>query len=143
MSVALRPMTIADYDEVLALWRATEGVGLSAADERPQIERYLARNPGLSLVAAADGRLAGAVLCGHDGRRGYIHHLAVAADLRGRGIGRELVARCMEGLAAIDISRCHIFVYTRNTEGQGFWRAIGWKLRADLAVMSRDVRPEG
>ena len=48
-----------------------------------------------------------------------------------------------EALAAADISRCHIFVYTRNTEGQGFWHAIGWKLRADLAVMSRETRPEG
>ena len=143
MSAALRPMTIEDYDGVFALWQASEGVGLSAADERAEIARYLARNPGLSQVATVDGRLAGAVLCGHDGRRGYIHHLAVAAECRGRGIGRELVARCMEGLAAAGISRCHIFVYTRNTEGQGFWRAIGWTLRDDLAVMSRQTRPEG
>ena len=143
MSVTFRPMTIEDYEDILALWQGTEGIGLSAADERPAINRYLARNPGMSLVATVDGRLAGAVLCGHDGRRGYIHHIAVADEFRGRGTGQELVARCMEALAHEGISRCHIFVYTRNTTGQGFWRAIGWTLRSDLAVMSRNTRSEG
>jgi ribosomal protein S18 acetylase RimI-like enzyme len=141
VSVCVRPMTIEDYGDVVALWKSADGIGLSTADERPAIARYLARNPGLSLVATADGRLVGAVLCGHDGRRGYIHHLAVADDCRGRGIGRDLVARCMEALASEGIAKCHIFVYARNTAGRGFWRANGWTLRTDLTVMSRETGP--
>lgn len=142
MSAALRPMTIADYEDAFALWKETEGIGLSAADERPAIARYLARNPGLSLVATESGQMVGTVLCGHDGRRGYIHHLAVAREWRGRGVGRDLVGRCVEALAAEGIAKCHIFVYARNTDGQGFWRATGWTMRDDLSVMSRETRPQ-
>jgi ribosomal protein S18 acetylase RimI-like enzyme len=141
VNTAVRPMTIADYDAVSALWRASDGVGLRAADERPGIERFLERNAGLSLVAEVDGRLVAAVLCGHDGRNGFLHHLAVAAEFRGRGIGRGLVNRCLRALAAEGITRCSIFVYTRNAPAQGFWRAIGWSLRTDLSMMVKDTAP--
>ena len=143
MSATVRAMTIADYDAVAALWHRSDGVGLRAADERPAIERFLARNPGLSLVAEADGRLAGAVLCGHDGRNGFLHHLAVAPELRGRGIARDLAARCLEALAAAGITRCYVFVYTNNAAGQGFWRATGWRLRTDVTIMARETPEKG
>jgi putative acetyltransferase len=92
----------------------------------------------MSFVAREGGKLVGAVLCGTDGRRGYLHHLAVAAELRGRGVGRSLVERCLDALARIGVTRCHIFVYARNTEGQKFWDRLGWYRRDDLLVMSRD-----
>ncbi|MEX0586364.1 MAG: hypothetical protein WD176_06955, partial [Pirellulales bacterium] len=76
-SYAISPMLATDYDEVVALWEATEGVGLNESDSRENIARFLARNPGLSMVARVGGQIGGAVLCGHDGRRGYLHHLAV------------------------------------------------------------------
>ncbi len=136
-------MTIDDYDAVSALWRASEGVGLRAADERPAIERFLERNAGLSLLAEVDGRLAAAILCGHDGRNGFLHHLAVAADFRGKGIARDLVGRCLRALAAEGITRCYAFVYTHNETGQAFWRAIGWNMRTDLSMMMHDTRPPG
>jgi hypothetical protein len=80
----MRDFALADYDTVLALWRSCEGIGLSDSDTREAIATYLARNPGLSLVATdADGVIVGAVLGGHDGRRGYLHHLAVAPAHRG------------------------------------------------------------
>ena len=94
----LRPMRIADYDEVLALWQKSEGVGLGESDDRAAIAAYLARNPGLSLVAVAGKRTVGAVLCGHDGRRGYLHHLAAASSHRRQGIARALAG---EGRASL------------------------------------------
>ena len=76
------------YDKVLTLWRKSEGVGLSDADSNKSIHSYLKRNPGMSFVAKAEGKIVGAVLGGQDGRRGYIHHLAVRDDFRRQGIGR-------------------------------------------------------
>ncbi len=140
MNTELRAMTIADYDAVLALWKATEGMGLSEADERPAIARYLERNPGMSFVGVeGDGRIVGAVLCGHDGRRGYLHHLAVAPSHRCRGIGRQLVERCLIALRSSGIGKCHLFVFAGNAAGITFWKRIGWKQRVDLVVMSADV----
>jgi ribosomal protein S18 acetylase RimI-like enzyme len=135
----IRPMAIDDYDVVLALWEASEGVGLGESDTRPAIASYLDRNRGLSLIAEDDRGIAGAVLCGHDGRRGYLHHLAVAVSHRGRGLGRALVDACLDGLRAQGIARCTIVVYADNADGEAFWTRTGWVGRGDLRVMQRAI----
>jgi N-acetylglutamate synthase len=133
-------MTLADYDQAFALWQACEGIGLTTADSCDGIRAYLGRNPGLSFVARDQGCLVGTVLCGHDGRRGYLHHLAVAPSHRGQGLGRALVAGCLAKLAAAGIDRCHLWARANNREGQAFWRTIGWTERTDLVMMSRQTR---
>lgn len=134
--LVLRPFRISDYDAALALWQACEGIGLSAADERRAIAGYLRRNPRLSFVAYRGERLVGAVLCGHDGRRGFIHHLAVAADCRRQGLGQALVAHCLAALQARGIDKCHLSVMAANAEALAFWRRIGWEQRFDLVILS-------
>lgn len=135
----LAEFTFSDYAEVIALWQSSEGVGLSSADAPERIAAYLARNPGLSFVVRVGGDLVGAVLCGHDGRRGYLHHLAVRPDQRGRGIGRALVDACMQALAREGIDKCHLFVFKENVVGLAFWRKVGWKERLDLAILSKNI----
>jgi N-acetylglutamate synthase len=139
--LAIRAMTASDYDAVLALWRTSEGIGLSAADERGPIEAYLARNPGMSWVAFRGERLVGAVLCGHDGRRGYVHHLTVVPAERGHGLGRRLMDEVLGELARAGIGKANIVVYAANADGQAFWRATGWAPRDDLVLMQRVLDP--
>jgi ribosomal protein S18 acetylase RimI-like enzyme len=139
MDYEIRLMTMADYDEVYALWQASEGIGLSAADERAGIARFLERNPGLAFVARAGTELAGAVLVGDDGRRGYLHHLAVSAAHRRRGLGQALVDRCLSALSERGIRKCHIFVYGGNQGGLAFWEEVGFYPRPELVLMSHDV----
>ena len=134
--IAIRPMTMADYDDVMALMNGTPGVVVRAADSPAAIGRYLARNPGLSLVAESDGRPVGCLLCGHDGRRGYLHHVVVAPACRGQGIGRALVERALDGLAAAGITKTHIDVFADNTAALAFWRHSGWQLRDDICRLS-------
>ena len=137
MSVAIREMTLQDYAEVLALWRTSEGVGLSDADSREGVARFLKRNPGLSFAARDGEHLVGAILCGHDGRRGYIHHLAVSKSHRRRGLGRALVERCLSALRRAGIDKCHIFVFADNQDTIAFWKSIGWAQRVELTMMSQ------
>lgn len=137
----LRPMTGADYDAVVRLWEATEGVGLNESDTRPAIESYLVRNPNLSFVAFDAGAIVGAVLCGHDGRRGYLHHLAVAESHRGRGLGKGLVEACLARLRQLGIQKCNIFLYADNIAGEAFWKHNGWLDRFDLRVMQKVLSP--
>ena len=139
MNHAIRAMTIADYDAVLRLWQDTEGVGLNESDDRENIASFLARNPGLSRVAAGGTEIVGAVLCGHDGRRGYLHHLAVARAYRQRGLGRQLVEACLTGLARHGIMKCNIFLFADNAAGEAFWKHNGWARRPDLQVMQRSL----
>lgn len=137
-SVEIAEMTAQDYDEVAELWRHTEGVGLDEdTDSRQGIAACLARNPGLSYVARQDGRIVGAVLCGHDGRRGYLHHLAVALAHRRKGIGRAMVEACLAKLGSVGIRKCNIFLFSDNEPGVEFWKHVGWKERADLKVLQK------
>ena len=136
MAIEVSPMTPTDYDVALALWQGLEGIGLSEADSREAIEAFLTRHPGLSLVARDGKQLVGAVLCGHDGRRGYLYHLAVARAHREHGIGRRLVELCLARLAAAGIQKCHIFVHADNQAGAQFWRHLGYSERTDLKIMS-------
>lgn len=138
----LRTFRIGDYKEVLRLWKQTEGVGLNESDTRQAIASFLRRNPGLSFVAVQRGKVIGAVLCGHDGRRGYLHHLAVARRYRAQGIGLKLVESCLAKLRAADIHKCNIFVYAGHAAGMSFWKHNGWKLRADLRVMQIQLRTD-
>ena len=138
MGITIGEMKAEDYDEVAALWEATEGIGLhDDVDSREGIAGYLARNPGASHVARYGGRIVGAVLCGHDGRRGYLHHLAVAAPWRNKGVGRALVEACLTKLASLSIPKCNIFLFSDNEQGEAFWRHTGWNERADLKVLQR------
>ena len=133
--IIVRSFRIKDYDAVIALWRRTEGVGLNESDTRRANTAYLRRNPKLSFVAEKDGRIIGAVLCGHDGRRGYLHHLAVSKRHRCRGIGRRLVNACLAKLRQAGIPKCNIFIFASNAEGMKFWTRTGWSLRTELRLM--------
>ena len=136
---SIHPFTLNDTGDAMTLWRATPGIGLSDADAPDKIAAYLERNPGLSFVAQVEKRMVGAVLCGTDGRRGYLHHLAVAPEFRRQGIGAALTEHCLTGLRALGIAKCHLFVFSENAEGRAFWERIGWRLRTDLAIMSKDT----
>jgi len=131
----LRAFRIGDYDAVVALWRRCQGIGLGASDTRSAIAGYLRRNPGFSFVAQRNGKLVGAILGGHDGRRGYLHHLAVATRHRRAGLGRQLVERCLEKLRKAGIQKCDIFVFAGNAEGMKFWTRTGWAPRPDLCLL--------
>lgn len=134
-----RPMTAGDYEAAYHLWENTAGMGLSRADSREEIVRYLERNPGISQVCVdEDGRLAGTAMCGHDGRRGYLYHVAVSSGSRGSGAGREMVSRCLARLQEEGIMKCHLMVIADNSLGRSFWSGIGWQKRDDILLFSRD-----
>jgi putative acetyltransferase len=137
--ITLKPMSLRDFPHLMDLWRAAEGVGLGPGDDRESLGDYLRRNRGCSFVAQEAGRVVGAILAGHDGRRGYLHHLAVAPGHRRRGLGRALVEACLARLREAGIPKAHIFIFAANREGAGFWQALGWSARSDLRVMSRSL----
>ena len=137
MDIEIREMMLADYDAVLILWQSSTGLVLSAADSRDSIQRFLERNPGLSYVALDGDQIVGAVLCSHDGRRGYIDQLAVCQSHRRQGIGRALVSRCLYNLIQVGIRDLRLFVMDDNLEAQEFWKKLGWTERIKLITMAK------
>ena len=136
MHVVIREMVADDYAGAYELWSRTEGIGLSEADSEDRIRAFLARNPGLSFVAVDDGRIVGTVLCGHDGRRGYLYHVAVRETHRKQGIGKRLVASALQRLREERIDKCHLFVMRANDLGIRFWSGTGWDRRGGILVFS-------
>jgi len=137
--ISTREFIIDDYDKAVALWRMVEGVEVAEGDSKEEIRAYLLRNPGLSRVAEENGTMVGAVLCGHDGRRGLIYHLAVAPASHGKGIGKLLVRECLTHLRATGIVRALILVAGDNAGAHSFWLRIGWEDVTDVIVMGIDL----
>ena len=133
----MRAATPADHAALFALWRSMPGIQLRAEDEYEPFCRYLERNPGLSLLVEAEGGPIASLLAGHDGRRGYLHHLVVAPAWRGRGLARALLAEVLARLAEQGVRKSHVFVLGAAPEALAFWRARGeWLARDDIEVFS-------
>src|SRR5215218_2852488 len=126
-SISMREFVLADYDSAVALWQEVKEVEICEGDSRDEIRDYLARNPGMSCVAETRDMMVGAALCGHDGRRGFVYHLAVAAECRGSGVGRMLLQHCTSRLRAAGIRRAIILVAGDNSLGRQFWIRNGWE----------------
>ena len=122
-----------DYDEVSALWNSIDGMGLRSLDDsREGIEKYLARNPATSFIAEEGKKAIGCILCGHDGRRGYIYHACVLPEYRGKGIGAHLVSLACSALKSEGITKCALVCFASNETGSSFWRSQSWEHRTDL-----------
>ena len=116
-----------DYDDVRALWMTIRGFGIRALDDsREDVARFIRRNPTTSVVARADGRIVGSILCGSDGRQGALYHVCVARAYRRRGIGTRMVAHCMRKLREMGINKVSLIAFMDNDAGNAFWRQIGW-----------------
>ena len=132
-TVMIRAMTIEDYSRVKELWMSIHGFAIISIDDSKEgVEKFLNRNPGLSVVCEEDGWIVGAILCGHDGRRGTLYHVCVREEYRRRGIGKAMVVHCMETLKKENINKVSLIAFTKNDVGNAFWREIGWVKREDL-----------
>ena len=142
MEVQIQEMSIDDFDEVYELWKSIDEIVLTEIDTHESISRFLERNPGFSYVARQDGEIVGVVLCSHDGRRGYIDHLAVRKSYRKQGIGKALVLRCLYNLMRVGIRRWNLYIFEGNQEAIEFWKKIGWSPKLNMVMMSQPISAE-
>ena len=142
-AMQIRTMGFGDYDPVYALWINTPGMGINDIDDtRAGIEKYLLRNPTTCFVAeGGGGEIIGVILSGHDGRRGYIYHMAVYTPDRNHGIGTALLARAMEALKKEGITKVAMVVFSDNVTGNDFWQHRGFVPRSDLVYRNKDIVP--
>lgn len=137
----IRKMRIEDYENVRRLWMSTPGMGLNDVDDSEAgIGRFLMRNPNTCFIAVNGDEVAGVILSGHDGRRGYVYHTAVAAKERNLGIGSTLVQKAMDALENEGISKVALVVFDRNETGNKFWEKRGFTVRNDLVYRNKAVK---
>ncbi len=133
MEYKIREMQIGDYKKVYGLWMGIKGFGIRSIDDSKEgVERFLRRNPTTSIVAEADSGIVGAILCGHDGRRGCFYHVCVKEGYRKRGIGKAMAVAAMKALQAERINKVCLIAFADNAVGNRFWKSVGWTFRQDL-----------
>lgn len=133
MNITVSVMTIEDYEEIYNLWKKIKGFAIRSIDDSKEgVDRFLKRNPDTSVVARADGQVVGAILCGHDGRRGCLYHVCVDPAHRKLGIGSTMVTFVMEALKAEGIHQVSLIAFSENDIGNAFWQRLGWTRREDL-----------
>lgn len=136
----LSTMTISDYEEAYKLWTDTEGMGLRSLDDSYDgISRFINRNPNTSFICRVEGNLAGIILSGHDGRRGYIYHAVVKNEYRKQGLGKLLVESVITALKNEGINKVALVVFSNNTGGNDFWESVGFTKREDLIYRNRTI----
>jgi ribosomal protein S18 acetylase RimI-like enzyme len=137
--IVTREFSVDDYEAALQLWQRVEGLEIAEGDDREGVAQFLARNQGLSRVAIDGSAVVGIALCGHDGRRGHIYHLAVDPAYRGCGVGKRLVDECLKGLRRAGVTRAIILVANDNLRGAEFWKLRGWEEIPGALAMGIDV----
>jgi ribosomal protein S18 acetylase RimI-like enzyme len=95
-------------------------------DPSRDIQRKLARDPGGLLVLEAGDRLAGAVMAGYDGHRGWVNYLAVDPAYQGQGLGRLLMHEAERRLLAAGCPKVNLQVRTSNEHAVAFYRHLGY-----------------
>ncbi|GFI41447.1 GNAT family N-acetyltransferase [Thomasclavelia cocleata] len=139
----MRLLKISDYQSVYNLWKNTSGMGLRSLDDSEEgIKRFLLRNPNTNFVAVIDKKIAGVIMAGNDGRRGYIYHLAVQNEYRRRGIASALVKECLMALRIEEINKVALVVFSDNTSGNNFWQKLGFIEREDLVYRNISINEE-
>lgn len=136
----IKVMTTEDYDELFEMWMNTPNLGLRSLDDSKEgIFRFLERNPNTNFVAYEDGKIVGAILSGHDGRRGYIYHTVVLPEYRGQGFGSDLADAVVEAFRKEGITRVCLNVMETNDQGKKFWIGKGWERKDFLGLYSKAI----
>lgn len=139
----IREITITDYKKIFDLWKCTDGMGLRKLDDSQQgISAFLKRNPTTNFVAVDNGEIIGTILCGHDGRRGYIYHTVVKANYRNQGIATKLIEAAVSALQKEGITRVCLNVMETNEYGKSFWKKRGWEKKDFLGFYSKSITDE-
>ncbi len=123
------------YDDVLKLWRKA-GIEVVSSDTIDEVTRVLNRNPDLFLIGKIKERVMAIAMGAFDGRRGYVHHLAVDPDYQKRGFGKTIMDALIEQFRKMNIHKVHLFIEKSNRNVVEFYNNLGWDVREDLIMMS-------
>lgn len=132
-------LDINDYEKLLLFWKSIKGLGIGLGDSKENIKKFIAKNPNSNFQIKKNGEVIGTILCGNDGRRGYIYHLAIHKNFRKQSLGSRLVNTVLNNLKKEGITKCHVMIFNENRDGLEFWKKVNFDERHDVQIMSKII----
>ena len=131
-------MSINDYNEIINLWKNTEGVGINDYDDsKKRIKIFLEKNSKLCFVVKDNNKIIGTIMGSNDGRRGLIYHLMIKPEYRKNGIGKKLLEKVEKNLKKDGIKRIYLVTLRKNKIGNKFWENNGYVIRDFVKFRSK------
>lgn len=131
-----RALNASAVAEAVALW---EQAGLTRPWNDPHADfRRALESPAAEILGIHDdaGALAGTVMVGIDGHRGWIYYLATAEQYRGHGLGRRLISAAEDWVKARGIAKLMLMVRTENAQLAEYYEQLGYQ-RQETTVYGR------
>jgi ribosomal protein S18 acetylase RimI-like enzyme len=122
----LRPATPDDLAAFVAVLAA--GFDDPRRRVRARVARRLADPHQHAYLAHLDGRPVGTIRAGEHDDGVYVTSFAVVPDLRGRGLGRQILTRLVRQLAGAGRAPIRIEVSTGNRNALGLYRSCGFRV---------------
>jgi len=136
----IKAMDIEDYNEIINLWKNTDGVGLSGSDDsKKSIKIFLDKNSNTCFVAEYKNEIIGTIMAGNDGRRGHIYHLMVKPEHRRKGLGKKLIEKTEKALKKEGIGKIFLVTFKKNKTGNIFWENNDYEIRNDLNYRDKRI----
>jgi len=136
----IKTMVIDNYNEIINLWKNTDGIGLTGNDDsKKSIKKFLEKNPNTCFVVEYNKEIVGTIMGGSDGRRGHIYHLMVKPEHRKNGLGKKLLEKAEKALKKEGIRKIFLVVFKKNKTGNTFWENNGYKTRNDLNYRNKMI----
>ncbi len=113
-----------DRASVVGLWEAC-GLTRQWNDAGADFDRAVGGPSSTILVARVETEIAGSVMVGFDGHRGWVYYLAVAPGIRRQGLGRRLMEAAEDWLRARGAPKIQLMVRDGNEEALAFYDSLG------------------
>jgi ribosomal protein S18 acetylase RimI-like enzyme len=138
--ITIRSFVESDQDDIIGIWKAC-GLVVPWNDPASDIKRKLAFQKDLFLIATVYGVLAGTVMSGYEGHRGWINYLAVAPDYRRKGLGRMLMDEAEKRLLALGCPKINLQVRSTNQQVIDFYKKLGFSID-DVISMGKRLKKD-
>jgi ribosomal protein S18 acetylase RimI-like enzyme len=120
--------------QVISLWRQV--FGYETAHNAPElaIDRKLAMGDGLFFVATAAGAVAGTLMAGYDGHRGWLYSVGVHPAQQKKGVGAALIVHAERALKERGCVKINLQIVASNERVAGFYKALGYVVEPRISM---------
>ena len=110
--------------------------GYETAHNEPNlaISKKIATNDGLFFVAVENTDIAGTIMAGYDGHRGWLYSVAVDPKIRLNGLGSSLVRHAEKALTDLGCMKVKLQLLATNEATATFYKSLGYSVEPNISL---------